>query len=94
MRCGTHSSPTSPATCRSHRSDRASSPRGAPVDVPALVVWGDRDGVDPQAAAERLADGFLDAEVLVMGDAGHAAYESQPKAFTVALLDFIATLDS
>ncbi|MEZ5377547.1 MAG: alpha/beta hydrolase [Acidimicrobiales bacterium] len=68
--------------------------RGAPVDVPALVVWGDRDGVDPQAAAERLADGFLDAEVLVMGDAGHAAYESQPKAFTVALLDFIATLDS
>ncbi len=65
---------------------------GPPVDVPALLVWGDGDGNDPQAAAERLGEGFTDAEVLVLADAGHAAYEQQPEAFTDALLTFIASL--
>ena len=65
---------------------------GPPVDVPALLVWGDGDGNDPQAAAERLGEGFTDAEVLVLADAGHAAYEQQPDAFTDALLTFVASL--
>ncbi len=65
---------------------------GPPVDVPALLVWGDGDGNDPQAAAERLGEGFTDAEVLILADAGHAAYEQQPQAFTDALLTFVAGL--
>ncbi len=63
--------------------------QGPVVDIPALVVWGDGDGADPQGAAEQLAAGFADAEVLVLADAGHAAYESQPAAFTDAFLAFV-----
>ncbi len=61
---------------------------GPPVGVPALLVWGDGDGSDPRGAADRLAEGFVDAEVLIISDAGHTAYQQQPKAFTDALLAF------
>ena len=65
---------------------------GTLVEVPALVIWGDGDGNDPRAAAERLVEGFVAAEVLVLPDAGHAAYQQQPEAFSDALLAFIEEL--
>ncbi len=65
---------------------------GPPVEVPALLVWGDGDGGDPRGAAERLGEGFVDAEVLIITDAGHAAYQQQPEAFSQALLDFVSGL--
>ncbi len=66
---------------------------GPPVDTPALLVWGDGDGNDPDAAAARLAEGFTNAEVLILADAGHAAYQQQPEAFTASLLAFVDSLD-
>ncbi len=65
---------------------------GPPVGVPALLVWGDGDGADPQAAAERLAEGFTSSAVVIIADAGHAAYEDQPTVFADALLSFIESL--
>ncbi len=65
---------------------------GPPVDVPALLVWGDGDGGDPQASAERLAEGFTTSDVLIIADAGHAAYQDQPVVFADALLAFIESL--
>lgn len=67
---------------------------GPRVDVPALLVWGDGDGADPLAAANRLAEGFNDSEVLILDDAGHAAYQQQPVAFAEALTGFAATVGS
>ncbi len=66
---------------------------GVAVDVPALLVWGDRDGSEPRAAAERLGEGFVTSEVLILPDAGHAAYQDQPDLFTDAMLRFIGQLD-
>lgn len=65
---------------------------GPPVEAPALLVWGDGDGSDPAGAAERLREGFVDAEVVIIDDAGHAAYQQQPEAFTSALLAFVDRL--
>lgn len=59
------------------------------VSTPALVMWGDGDGSDPLASATTLAAGFESSEVLIIEDAGHAAYQQQPDAFAIALIDFV-----
>lgn len=65
-----------------------------PVPVPALVIWGDSDGADPQASAARLAAGFATSTVLILPDAGHAAYQQQPDLFADALIQFAEGLSS
>ncbi len=62
---------------------------GPALNIPALVVWGDGDGGDPQGAAEALASSFTTSTVLILPDAGHAAYQQQPELFTQALIGFV-----
>ncbi|MBW2420208.1 MAG: alpha/beta fold hydrolase [Deltaproteobacteria bacterium] len=74
----------------------AGTPRYAPdlVDspVPALVVWGERDGVFPVAQAEKLAASFDDATVVILPGARHPAYLDDSDRFHEALLKFLAKL--
>ncbi len=67
---------------------------GPPLETPALVIWGDGDGGDPKSAAESLASGFVTSTVLILPDAGHAAYQQQPELFTEALVDFVGQVIS
>lgn len=62
-------------------------------DVPALVIWGEKDKLFPTAQAKTLAESFEKAEVLILPGARHPAYLDQPEMFHEALLKFIAGLE-
>jgi len=61
--------------------------------VPALVIWGEKDALFPPAQAATLAQGFEQAEVLILPGARHPAYLDQPDMFHEALLKFIDGLE-
>lgn len=63
-------------------------PRLRGCEVPALVVWGERDTVFPISQAKPLAAAFADARVLVLPGARHPAYLDQPDLFHRELVAF------
>jgi pimeloyl-ACP methyl ester carboxylesterase len=64
--------------------------RGLPV--PALVVWGASDPSAPLplglALHERIAARTAEADLLVLGRAGHYCFRERPEAFERALTAF------
>lgn len=62
------------------------------VDVPALVVAGEADGLTPPAVARSLAEGLPRARLVVLPDAGHVSNLEQPAAFNEALRAFLDEL--
>lgn len=74
----------------------AATPRYAPVlkdiDVPALIVWGERDSIFPTEQAPLLARSFKISRTLIMAGSGHACYLDQPDKFHQALLEFVKSL--
>jgi pimeloyl-ACP methyl ester carboxylesterase len=58
------------------------------IDVPALIVVGDRDRLTPPAQARHMASKIRDAELLVLEDAGHMAFIEEHEVFNAALADF------
>ena len=64
----------------------------AELDVPVLLVWGDRDEFSPVAGAHRLARELPGAELAVIEDAGHFVWEDEPGRTADALLDFLGRL--
>ena len=61
------------------------------VDIPTLVVWGEKDQVIPVSQASVLAEA-LDGETLILAGASHPCYLDRPDEFHRALLDFIRGL--
>lgn len=59
-------------------------------DVPALVVWGERDGYLPARFAERQRDAFPSAEVHLLSESGHWPYADAPEAVERLLLEFLS----
>lgn len=59
------------------------------VSCPVLLVRGDRDGLLPEADAERLCAELEQAELVRMAGAAHAAHEERPDAFSEAVLAFL-----
>lgn len=57
-------------------------------EVPALVVWGERDQVFPPSQAQTLAAAFGNARVLILPGARHPAYLDQPEIFHRELVAF------
>ncbi|MGC5562494.1 alpha/beta fold hydrolase [Streptomyces sp. FR-108] len=47
--------------------------------VPALVLWGDADGLLPRSDQQRMLDTLFDARLVVYEGAGHALYWEQPE---------------
>ncbi|HEX4035791.1 MAG TPA: alpha/beta hydrolase [Solirubrobacteraceae bacterium] len=86
---------TQRATLRLYRSVRPGTLAAAgahlgEIDAPALIVWGERDPVNPIAAAERYAQALGgESELMVLADAGHWPWlESQ--AVIPAVATFLA----
>lgn len=52
----------------------------APLDRPALVIWGARDPYLPVALAERQREAFPSAEVEILEDSGHWPFADNPEA--------------
>lgn len=69
------------------------SPRLAELDLPVLVVHGDRDTGVPVARARAAAQTLPDARLVVVSDAGHWVQRDRPDAVHAAMLDFLAGLD-
>ncbi|MDD5370263.1 MAG: alpha/beta fold hydrolase [Anaerolineaceae bacterium] len=59
------------------------------LQLPTLVVSGDRDGTVPLRNQKVLADGISGAHRVMIADAGHAVTVEQPDAFNQVLLDFL-----
>ena len=60
------------------------------IDVPALVVAGERDRVLPARHSRRLVDALPDAGLLVLPDVGHVAMLERPELISDALDRFAA----
>lgn len=60
--------------------------------VPTLIVWGANDDEIPLEQGRVLRALLPGSELQVIPDAGHAAYDDDPDAFTALLLRFLASL--
>ncbi len=50
------------------------------LDVPTLLLWGDRDGVIPLWVGRRLERDMPDARLVVLEECGHMAPDERPEA--------------
>ena len=62
------------------------------IDVPTLVVVGEKDGVTPQEASEALQRGIPTAKLVVIPGVGHLSNLEAPEEFTRILDDFLTSL--
>ena len=63
-------------------------PRLKMIDVPALVIWGRKDGVVPLRLGKRLARDLPNARLVVIDHCGHAPHEECPAEVIAALKEF------
>jgi pimeloyl-ACP methyl ester carboxylesterase len=61
----------------------------AHVDVPTLLVYGERDVRAPLTVAEALHAAISDSKLVVLPDAGHLCNLEAPDEFNVAVRDFL-----
>lgn len=66
----------------------------AAMDVPAVVLWGDRDPAIPADAANALADGLPQGHLEVVPGAGHLAPMERPDRFIQVAEDLAARVDA
>jgi pimeloyl-ACP methyl ester carboxylesterase len=59
------------------------------IDVPTLLLWGEKDGLVPPAFGEAYRPLIPGARLVVLPDAGHAPFDEQKDAFLAAYLDFV-----
>jgi pimeloyl-ACP methyl ester carboxylesterase len=63
--------------------------RVGPPQARTLVIWGAEDGLPGSKAAQRRLPRALDAELVVLPDAGHLPQVEQPARFADAVVEFI-----
>ena len=61
------------------------------IDVPTLLLWGERDVRSPLSVARAFEAAIPGARLRIIAGAGHAAHLDQPEAFTAAVRDWVAT---
>jgi pimeloyl-ACP methyl ester carboxylesterase len=59
------------------------------IGVPALVIAGDEDTLIPREAADQMFDALPDAQLCVIGSAGHLSSLEAPAVFNKALHTFL-----
>jgi haloalkane dehalogenase len=66
--------------------------RLADLDVPVLLVWGERDDFAPVAGAHRFERELSDTELVVIDGAGHFVWEDAPERCAEATTSFLGRL--
>jgi haloalkane dehalogenase len=66
--------------------------RLAELDVPVLLVWGERDDFAPVAGAHRFQRELPDTELVVVDGAGHFVWDEAPQRCAEALTAFLGRL--
>jgi pimeloyl-ACP methyl ester carboxylesterase len=64
----------------------------APRDIPALVIWGEKDAYLPSAYAERQREAFPSADVHVLPASGHWPFADAPDTVERLLGEFLTGL--
>ncbi len=59
--------------------------------LPALIVWGERDGIIPVRHADAAHEAIPGSRLEILAGSGHFPHIDQPAVFVAALEDFIAT---
>lgn len=59
------------------------------IDVPTLLLWGEKDGLVPPEFGEAYRALIPGSRLVVLPDAGHAPFDEQKDAFLAALYHFI-----
>ncbi len=77
------------ATLETMRDRADSRPTLAEIDVPALVLVGEEDGLTPPADAEEMAAALADARLLRIAGSGHLIPLERPAELERALLGFL-----
>ncbi|HTP04016.1 MAG TPA: alpha/beta hydrolase [Nitrospirota bacterium] len=60
------------------------------LDMPVLILWGDKDTVVGRAPLERMAGDLPQAELVVWEGIGHAPQLEQPERFHALLAEFVS----
>jgi pimeloyl-ACP methyl ester carboxylesterase len=60
-------------------------------EVPALLVWGERDPIIPVAHGEAAQRAIPGSELVVFAGAGHFPHRQDPARFVAVLTDFVAS---
>jgi pimeloyl-ACP methyl ester carboxylesterase len=60
------------------------------IDVPTLLLWGERDGLVPVVFGEAYRKAIPASKLVVIPAAGHAPFEEQPDAFLRAFGEFLS----
>jgi pimeloyl-ACP methyl ester carboxylesterase len=61
----------------------------AAIDVPSIILWGDRDPLFPVAWSESTAESFPNAELRVLEGCGHFVPLEAPEAFAAAVEELL-----
>jgi pimeloyl-ACP methyl ester carboxylesterase len=61
--------------------------------VPALVVWGERDGVIPPEHGQRAHEALAGSRLEVFAGAGHFPHHEDPERFVTLVREFVATTE-
>ncbi|WP_421759844.1 alpha/beta fold hydrolase [Devosia sp.] len=59
------------------------------IEVPTIVLVGDKDAITPPEVAQEMADGIRGAALTTIPNAGHMALVEQPEAVNAALLSWL-----
>jgi pimeloyl-ACP methyl ester carboxylesterase len=62
------------------------------ITVPALLIWGDKDGFCTRADQDALLGSIPGSKLIVYKETGHAVHWEEPKRFADDLLKFIADI--
>lgn len=60
------------------------------IDVPTLVVWGERDGIVPRAVGEAYAAGIPGAQLQILPKAAHLPLLEQPAELAALIKPFLS----
>jgi pimeloyl-ACP methyl ester carboxylesterase len=60
------------------------------IGSPALIVWGEKDGMVPRAHGEAYAAGIAGAKLAIISGAGHSAHVERPEETAKLVSDFLS----
>jgi len=62
------------------------------IDVPTLVVYGERDAIAPRELSEEIANGIPGARLIAVPNAGHVTNADAPEAFNALLRECFSSV--